>query len=350
MMSLEALIDEAREELSQKSEKQIQIETALKWAARACAAMEMGHEEFALDLAHEALEHGALVKDEGATVSEIQKYLELHKIPMSLENSAWSEPIQTGPYGKPKSFSMSGQRGQDRYGKIDNDWLSSSGRTGGDAERCPKCGGSGILDQHQCPECHGRGFLLENAEDLNIKMTPEVESAYESAERSGSKGIENDDGPMVGRFDYPNDKPVSKALNFPRTHKPLLGKKENSSRADWSGIERNSVPERVAPQDVPDDYKASTLFVDMAPYRPTLVRGKEKYGTSVEQNKINDMVSDYQKDLDFQKLNAQGKVMNPGKVDEALWEKAKRASEDAFGKIKYPFVSWWYQKQGGTFG
>lgn len=43
-------------------------------------------------------------------------------------------------------------------------------------------------------------------------------------------------------------------------------------------------------------------------------------------------------------------VMNPGKVDEALWAKAKRASEEAFGEIRWPFVSYWYEKRGGKFG
>lgn len=38
---------------------------------------------------------------------------------------------------------------------------------------------------------------------------------------------------------------------------------------------------------------------------------------------------------------------NPGNVDEALWMKAKDASEKAFGKIKWQFVTWWYKKQGG---
>jgi hypothetical protein len=47
--------------------------------------------------------------------------------------------------------------------------------------------------------------------------------------------------------------------------------------------------------------------------------------------------------------NAVAKLANPGKVDEALWKKAKKASEEAFGKIKWPFVSWWYKKQGGSF-
>jgi hypothetical protein len=30
-----------------------------------------------------------------------------------------------------------------------------------------------------------------------------------------------------------------------------------------------------------------------------------------------------------------------------LWEKAKDASREAFGRVKWPFVMWWYKKQGG---
>lgn len=258
--------------------------------------------------------------------------------PMS--GSTWSEPSQSGPYGQPKSFSMSGQKGQDRYGHVDNkteknDYLSTTGRTGGDDDKCPKCGGSGVLDEHSCPQCHGTGIIRNEGQDY--KVTPEVESTSESAQRSAEHGVENDDGPMVGRFDYPNNHPPAKALDFPRSFKQI-----NSSYADWSGMGQN------AAQDVPDDYKASSLFVDMAPYRPTMEKGKEKYGTSVEQNKLNEMVADYQKDMDYKKFNT--RMENPGNVDEALWDKGKRASEDAFGKIKYPFVTWWYQKQGGTFG
>lgn len=34
-------------------------------------------------------------------------------------------------------------------------------------------------------------------------------------------------------------------------------------------------------------------------------------------------------------------------VDEALWSKAKDASKEAFGRVKWPFVQWWYKKHGG---
>ena len=37
-----------------------------------------------------------------------------------------------------------------------------------------------------------------------------------------------------------------------------------------------------------------------------------------------------------------------GDVDEGLWEKAKSASQEAFGHVKWPFVQWWYQHQGGA--
>lgn len=40
---------------------------------------------------------------------------------------------------------------------------------------------------------------------------------------------------------------------------------------------------------------------------------------------------------------------NPGNVDESLWAKAKAASQKAFGKDKWQFVTWWYKKQGGKF-
>lgn len=59
-----------------------------------------------------------------------------------------------------------------------------------------------------------------------------------------------------------------------------------------------------------------------------------------------DMAHRYQQGAD----GSVGTVMNPGRVDEGLWDKAKRASEEAFGRIRYPFVTWWYKKQGGTFG
>jgi hypothetical protein len=43
------------------------------------------------------------------------------------------------------------------------------------------------------------------------------------------------------------------------------------------------------------------------------------------------------------------KISNPGKVDEALWAKAKEASQKRFGKMKWPFVTYLYKKLGGTF-
>lgn len=41
-------------------------------------------------------------------------------------------------------------------------------------------------------------------------------------------------------------------------------------------------------------------------------------------------------------------IENPGHVDEGLWDKAKKASEDHFGQIKWPFVMYLYKEWGGT--
>lgn len=40
---------------------------------------------------------------------------------------------------------------------------------------------------------------------------------------------------------------------------------------------------------------------------------------------------------------------SPNGVDESLWSRAKDASQAAFGKIKWQFVTWWYKKKGGEF-
>ncbi len=42
-------------------------------------------------------------------------------------------------------------------------------------------------------------------------------------------------------------------------------------------------------------------------------------------------------------------MSNPGKVDEALWAKAKEASKAALGEIRWQFVTWAYKRMGGKF-
>jgi len=305
------------------------------------------------------------------------------------KNSAWTEPAQPSVYGQPKSGSLSGQRGQDRYGKLDNtDYLTSTGVTGGAPDQCATCGGSGILDEHSCPECNGTGVIRNES-------APEVESAYESASRSGDGGIENkddddefskelekakkkdkdsksdkkkssstersdaddlhhkrtvekskknkssDDGiyGKVKKFDYPRGKAAESALDFPRSS----GNIKNESYADWSGIGF-----RQASQDVPDDYKASTLFIDMAPYKPTLERGKEKYGTNVAMNDLLKNISDYNRQCYYNWKNPKNVGDKPEKIGNGpIWDKAERASEEAFGEKRWPFIQWWYSHHGG---
>ena len=77
-------VKEAKEELSKKSYKDIQEETAYKWASRASASYELVLEversrklvtwTLAGEYYHEAIEHAALVDDETEnTVKKIQK-------------------------------------------------------------------------------------------------------------------------------------------------------------------------------------------------------------------------------------------------------------------------------------
>jgi hypothetical protein len=52
--------EEALQELRTKTLNDIQVETALKWAGRACAAATYGLWHDAIEYAHEAIEHAAL--------------------------------------------------------------------------------------------------------------------------------------------------------------------------------------------------------------------------------------------------------------------------------------------------
>ena len=47
--------------------------------------------------------------------------------------------------------------------------------------------------------------------------------------------------------------------------------------------------------------------------------------------------------------SADSKLANPGKVDENLWDKAKKATEKEYGKDKWPVVTSIYEKMGGKF-
>jgi|688.fasta_scaffold28429_20 hypothetical protein len=66
-------------ELREKTLKQIQIETAIKWAGRAAAAASMNLHHDAIEYAHEAVEHAALAGDE-SLLREIRLFLQRHRV------------------------------------------------------------------------------------------------------------------------------------------------------------------------------------------------------------------------------------------------------------------------------
>lgn len=102
---------------------------------------------------------------------------------------------------------------------------------------------------------------------------------------------------------------------------------------------------------------SSTLKAPSVPKTKNAVvpveRGTGFRETGVGMDVLHDDISEFEAsgetDEGSHQYNDDWVVKNPGKVDEGLWAKAKDASQKAFGKIKYPFVTWWYKKQGGTF-
>jgi len=79
-------VEAAREEVNSKSEAEIEIETAYKWASRSIAS----YQEYAAtkelkwllrgeDYLHECIEHAALAKDGGKTLSIIEEEVEKYR-------------------------------------------------------------------------------------------------------------------------------------------------------------------------------------------------------------------------------------------------------------------------------
>lgn len=56
-------LSDAIKELQTKTLNNIQVETAITWINRACAAMQMNNTDDAREYAHEAVEHAALSGD-----------------------------------------------------------------------------------------------------------------------------------------------------------------------------------------------------------------------------------------------------------------------------------------------
>jgi len=64
MTPFDSYIAQAAIELRTKSQRDIQRETALVWAGRACAAQMIGLQRDATEYAHESIEHAALSGDD----------------------------------------------------------------------------------------------------------------------------------------------------------------------------------------------------------------------------------------------------------------------------------------------
>lgn len=70
-------VEKAKGELSNKSLKQIQVETALTWTGRACASMMRGEHDDAIEYAHEGIEHAALSGERGL-LDQVRSVLSEH--------------------------------------------------------------------------------------------------------------------------------------------------------------------------------------------------------------------------------------------------------------------------------
>jgi hypothetical protein len=77
--NIEPYIERGLTELRGKSMRDVQIETALVWCGRACAAARMRRHDDAQEYAHEAIEHAAL-SGSNTLLSDVRAALVAHGI------------------------------------------------------------------------------------------------------------------------------------------------------------------------------------------------------------------------------------------------------------------------------
>lgn len=78
---MDTYIAKALEELKKKSLVEIQVETALVWCGRACAASQLGLQVDSVEYAHEAIEHAALSGND-SVLTYVRGLLEQFKVPV----------------------------------------------------------------------------------------------------------------------------------------------------------------------------------------------------------------------------------------------------------------------------
>lgn len=81
MINLDPYIERASAELTDRSLRQVQVETAMTWAGRAIAARMMGSPDM-VEYAHEAVEHAALTGDVNLLEALYSEFLR-HGVPIS---------------------------------------------------------------------------------------------------------------------------------------------------------------------------------------------------------------------------------------------------------------------------
>jgi hypothetical protein len=79
-------VEEALKEVQEKTEQQVEIDTAYKWGARAIACFQLykqtGKMKWyiqAMDYRHESIEHASLAMDMGKTLKEVETEIDKHK-------------------------------------------------------------------------------------------------------------------------------------------------------------------------------------------------------------------------------------------------------------------------------
>lgn len=185
----------------------------------------------------------------------------------------------------------------------------------------------GLMSAKAAAEAINKGSLLPIQIDINeATLLVEAQQDLEAQAQADAIGDESDNEPGADKEDGQKAQQPKDKKTAPSGHPP-------SNRAPATGKANQPKPPR--PASAQDRVANSAEFLSDYMSLPYEIGEWFELGPNGQK--------------EYQQLFNEKCLSNPGKVDEAKWQKAKEASKHAFKEDRWPFITWWYQQHGGSF-
>jgi hypothetical protein len=150
---------------------------------------------------------------------------------------------------------------------------------------------------------------------------------------------------FTDEFSPPGAAEIAPGQDVTKNKNPFQDKHSDFAGETRQFIKKMAAAGRASDQEMLDDMD-DQMHKEQSPIKPE----RDQFpGSKMNRLKHNDLANyeNYEKNLSHSDLMNKVTDKELAGTDEALWKKAKDASQEAFGKIKWPFVMYWYEKNGG---